>query len=128
MPTGGVQDYIEINKYVYYSKEDCKFFLTNEAGNIIYREKNVISSYSGANEWCNHFICELMDVYNGVSLYNHAIGCFSYEKLFQDAVEGTDDIDSESAFDYIKNYAESKVGSKVFSLFEHVIDDLEIVE
>lgn len=71
---------IKIGKYVVYSPEDGWFRLTFEASNIIYREKEIICSYSGSNEWCNHFFCQMIDLFSGSSPYNYALGTCDHEK------------------------------------------------
>lgn len=51
---------IEINKYMYFDKNCGVFCLTSEASEIIYRQKKIICSYSGADEWINFFTLEMM--------------------------------------------------------------------
>jgi len=46
---------ININKHMYFSVEYGRFYLTSEASEIIYRQKELICSYSGVNEWIHHF-------------------------------------------------------------------------
>ena len=64
---------IEINKYMYFDKNCGVFCLTSEASEIIYRQKEIICSYSGADEWINFFTLEMMNLYTGSSPYNHAL-------------------------------------------------------
>ena len=73
------ENIIRINKYLYFDKDCGVFALTNEASEIIYRKKEIICSYSGADEWCNHFVCELIDLYSGCSRYNYALGTIVHE-------------------------------------------------
>ena len=73
-------DVININKYVYFDTADCWFKMTNEGSELIYRTKQVICSYSGANEWCNHFFCEMLDLFSGHSVYNHSLGSFRHKE------------------------------------------------
>jgi hypothetical protein len=53
---------IKINDCICFNKESCCFFLTRDTVETIYRTKNVICSYSGANEWAHHFVCEMIDL------------------------------------------------------------------
>lgn len=39
----------------------------------------MICSYSGTDEWCNHMICELIDLYSGLSPFNHSLGTCKHE-------------------------------------------------
>lgn len=67
------ENIIEINKYMYFDKNLGKFYLTSEAEEIIYKKKQIICSYSGANEWLNFFTLEMMNLYTGSSPYNYAL-------------------------------------------------------
>ena len=42
--------------------EDGSFKLNEEGIKILHDESKLITSYSGVNYWCNHFICELLDI------------------------------------------------------------------
>ena len=86
-----MENVIDINKYMYFNTEIGTFELTSEASEIIYRQKNLICSYSGANEWINHFTCEMLDFCSGTSIYNYALGCYKHEdeitKIFKENKE-----------------------------------------
>ena len=75
---------IECGKYVYFDDSEeysaGRFCLTEEAQEIIYRQKEIICSYSGANEWCNHMFCQFIDVFSGASIYNYSLGTVNHEK------------------------------------------------
>lgn len=64
---------ININKYMYFNEDIGKFCLTSEALEILYKQKSIICSYSGANEWLHDFTLELMNLYTGSSPYNHSL-------------------------------------------------------
>ena len=117
-------DKIEINKYLYFDKESGRFALTSEASEIVYREKNVICSYSGADEWCNHFVCELIDLYSGSSKYNYSLGTTVHEaripQLWQD--------DRDGVCAWIEDAMEKEWGKHAFSMFLSIIDDLVPIE
>lgn len=113
---------IKVSKYAFFDKECGLFFLTSEAKTIIYREKNIICSHSGANEWCNHFICELIDLYSGSSHYNYAINSTIHEttlpKIFK--------TDKEHVINWIDKIKDEEWGLKLFKMFDNIIDDLPI--
>lgn len=119
-----MEDKISINKYLYFDGERGRFALTDEAAEIIYRQKQIICSYSGADEWCNHFVCELIDLYCGCSIYNYAIGTTEHET----AIPKLFNMDKEVVFNWIKKSMEKEWGKRAFSMFEKVIDDLPLYE
>lgn len=69
-----------MSDYIVFDNESCWFCLSDFGMKILY-DKNIISSYSGANEWCHHFFCELLDLFSGCSIYNYALGCYEHEKM-----------------------------------------------
>lgn len=71
---------VRISEHLLFDISKGKFVLNPSTAEEIYREKHLIESYSGCDEWCNHTMCELLDVCSGVSIYNHTIGCFEHEK------------------------------------------------
>lgn len=60
--------------------EDGSFKLNEEGIKILHDESKLITSYSGVNYWCNHFICELLDLYSGTSEYNYSLGTIQHQK------------------------------------------------
>lgn len=60
--------------------EDGMFRLNKEGVKILHDESKLITSYSGADYWCNHFICELLDIYSGTSEYNYSLGTIQHQK------------------------------------------------
>lgn len=115
-------DEIKVSKYVYFDKEYGNFYLTSEAQEIIYREKNIICSYSGANEWCNHFVCEMIDLYSGLSLYNYALGTIVHEKEIPQIFK----TNKESVINWIDRIKGEVWGLKMFVMIDSIIDDLPI--
>lgn len=111
---------IKINKYVYFSGEFGSFFLTVEAEEIIYHKKRIICSYSGANEWCNHFICELIDLYTGMSKYNYALGCIVHEKEIPIIFKENPD----SVIEWVQESLNKEWSQKMYKMFENIIDNL----
>ena len=113
---------MEINKYLYFDLESGKFSLTDVAANIIYNQKHVICSYSGADEWCNHFVCELLDLYGGSSVYNHAFGNFKHEEEIPRILNQNKD----TILAWLDKNMRSREGKTAFSMFEKIIDDLPV--
>ncbi len=71
---------IAISKNLVWDDEKGRFSLSDKAQEIIYREKQVICSYSGSCEWANHFFCELVDLYCGSSPFNYTLCTCQHEK------------------------------------------------
>lgn len=111
---------IEINKYIQFDVERGIFCLSDEASNMIYRQKELICSYSGADEWCNHFICELFDVYSGSSVYNHAVNSYRHEER----IKGLFEKDRDKLIDWVKDSINNKWSNKVYNMIVTIIDDL----
>ena len=112
---------ISVNKYVYFSEEFGSFFLTNEAQEIIYRQEGLICSYSGSNEWVQHFVCELLDFYSGCSIYNYALGTYRHEdelpKIFNE--------NKEAVIRFINRSLEEPWGKMTYKMIENMIDEAE---
>ncbi|MEG1725966.1 MAG: hypothetical protein RR313_11280 [Anaerovoracaceae bacterium] len=111
---------ISLSKYCYFDKEMGKFYLTNEASNIIYRKKNIICSYSGINDWANHFVCEMIDLYSGRSKYNYALGTVVHENGITE-LRRTDD---KSLFEWVLSLTERDWSIAMFKAFDNIIDTL----
>ncbi len=47
----------------YANVENDFFKINNKGTKIIHDTLELICSYSGSNQWCHHFICELLDLY-----------------------------------------------------------------
>jgi L-rhamnose mutarotase len=112
---------IEINKHMYFSTEYGKFFLTSEASEIIYRQKGLICSYSGSNEWIHHFTCEMLDLCTGASIYNYALGTVAHEKEIPKIWE----TNKEAVINFINKSLIEKWGKKMYELIETIIDEVE---
>lgn len=117
------QNQIMVNKYVYFDTEYGKFFLTSEASNIIYRQKNLICSYSGSNEWIHHFTCEMLDFCSGSSIYNYALGTIRHEedmpKIFKE--------NKEAVINFIERSIKEPWSMKMYKFIENLIDEAEVV-
>lgn len=114
---------IEINKHMYFDTTYGRFYLTNEASEIIYRKKNLICSYSGANEWLHHFTCEMLDFCSGGSIYNYALGTCKHEKELPELFK----TNKEGIIEWIKGTTEKPWGKKMYELIERIIDEAEEV-
>lgn len=117
---------IEINEYLYFDVEHGRFYLTSEAQEIIYREKDIISSYSGSNNWCNHFVCELIDLYSGASKYNYCIDSVVHEKSIP--VLWKDEESKNGVIKWIDRIKDEEWGKHCFQMFKNIIDDLVPLE
>ena len=64
-----------------YANFENGFFKLNDKGTkIIHDKSELICSYSGADQWCHHFICELLDLYSGSSEFNCSLGTYKHQK------------------------------------------------
>lgn len=70
---------LKCGKYIEFDFNYGTFVLTKEANEIMNKEKKCIRSYSGANEWCNHIFCQLIDLYSGLSPFNMEPGACEHE-------------------------------------------------
>lgn len=111
---------IEINEYMYFETECGRFFLTSEAQEIIYRQKGIICSYSGSNEWLHHFTCEMLDLYTGASKYNYALGTTVHEKELPDIYKQNKD----GVIEWIKGSLDKEWGKRMYATIKYIIDDL----
>lgn len=114
---------IQINKHMVFDIEYGHFFLTSEASEIIYRQKNLICSYSGANEWIHHFTCEMLDFLSGASVYNYALGTFRHKEELENVFK----TNKEAVIDYINKTLKDSWSKKAYSLIENIIDEAEKV-
>jgi hypothetical protein len=112
---------IQISKYVFYDTDCHRFYLTSEAQNIIYRVKNVICSYSGSNDWCNHFVCQMVDLYSGASIYNYALGTTDHEKEIPSLIK---DGYADNVIRFIKRIPTEEWGMAMGKSIDFVIDNL----
>lgn len=115
-----MENQIQISKYLYFDTEYGRFYLTNEAQEIIYRQKEIICSYSGSNEWANHFACELIDLYTGASQYNYALGTIIHEKEIPEIWK----TNKESVIGWVNKFKDQAWAKSAFSAFDMVIDTL----
>ncbi len=110
---------ININKHMYFDTTYGKFFLTHDTGEMIYRQKGLICSYSGANEWIHHFTCEMLDFYSGKSIYNYALNSYRHKdelaKIFKE--------DKDVVINFINASIEESWGKKMYKTIENIIDE-----
>lgn len=109
------------NKYVYFDTERGYFYLTSEAQESIYRQKSLICSYSGSNEWINHFVCEMIDFCSGSSIYNYALGTVRHEKEIPEIFKTNKD----AVISFIQKSTEKPWGQKMYKMIEMIIDEVE---
>ena len=110
---------INCSKNIQFDEEYCRFYLTQEASEIIYRQKGIIVSYSGSNEWANHFVCEMLDLYTGSTPFSYCIDSFEHEKQIRKLVKEND---SEAVISYIREKIETL--SDMFIAIDRIIDEL----
>ena len=110
---------ITINKYVYFDTEYGRFFLTSEAQEIIYRKKGLICSYSGSNEWCHHFVCEMIDFCSGSSIYNYALGTMKHETELPEIYK----TNKEGVIDWLNRINKKDWFIKMNSFIENIIEN-----
>lgn len=115
---------IEINIYMYFDKNCGVFCLTSEASEIIYRQKEIICSYSGADEWINFFTLEMMNLYTGSSPYNHAIGTCDHHEAFPRIFKEN----KKGLCDWVEKSLTEEWGKRMYKMIENIIDDLPICE
>jgi hypothetical protein len=111
---------IEINKHMYFDKENGRFYLISEASELIYREKGLICSYSGANEWIHHFTCEMLDLCSGASIYNYALGTIRHEEEITNIFKTNKD----AVIDFVNKTTQEAWGKKMYELIEKIIDEV----
>lgn len=69
------------NPFGEYANFENGFFKLNDKGTkIIHDTSELICSHWGANQWCHHFICELLDLYSGSSEFNSSLGTCKHQK------------------------------------------------
>ena len=116
-----MENTININKYMYFNTEVGRFELTPEASELIYRQKNLICSYSGSSEWINHFTGEMLDFCSGTSIYNYALGCYKYEdeiaRIFKD--------NKDAVIEWVKKSIEEPWSKKAYRFIETIIEESE---
>jgi len=117
-------DKIKIGKYVHYSIGDGLFCLEGSALEEIYRNKEIICSYSGANEWCNHFFCQMIDLFSGSSPYNYALGTCDHEKEIPMILANNKDKDAHPIVDWITKQENKDWWKKMVDSFEFLFDNL----
>lgn len=74
-----------IDSYLAFDARFGRFILTDTASEIIYREKGIIRSYSGADEWCHNFFCQLMNLFSGSSPYSPVLRNVDFEEDIKEA-------------------------------------------
>ena len=109
---------IQVNKYVFFDIECGRFCLTLEASELIYRERELICSYSGANDWVHHFTCEMLDFCSGSSIYNYALGTYKHEEELLRLYKINN---KEVVIDFVKRTIEEPWGKKMYQDIENII-------
>lgn len=116
-----MENKIEINDYVLFDANSGRFCLTIKSGEIIYREKGVICSYSGSDDWCHQFFCQLLDLYSGRSKYNYALNTGDFALDISDMYKAGH---AEEVCAYIERNKNRSWFSKAANMMATIIDDL----
>ena len=111
---------IHIGKYINFNRGS--FWLNREASEVIYHQKEIICSYSGASEWCNAFFCSLIDLYSGSSPYNYALGTTDHFKRIPEYWISN----PQGVADWVIKSIEKEWFKKCVEAFEFVFDNLPI--
>ncbi len=114
------KEQIKINKYEYFDTETGKFYLNSEGLNIVYSEKGIICSYSGANEWINDFTLYLMTLVSGLSPYNHSINDCDYKKDLPKIFA----VNPIGVIKFIKDFMKQENGKWAFKEIEKIIYEM----
>ena len=124
--TGGINKMenkqISINKHMYFDTEFGHYCLTSEASELIYRQKNLICSYSGANEWIHHFTCEMLDFCSGSSIYNYALGTIRHKEEIAKVFIAN----KENVINFVTKSLEVPWSKKMYKMIEMIIDEAEV--
>ncbi len=115
---------IDINKYMYFDKDSGVFCLTSESSELIYRKKELICSYSGADEWINNFTLEMMNFYTGSSPYNHTLGTCDHHEAFPRIFKKN----KEGLCEWVEKSLNKKWGKHMYKMIENIIDDAPACE
>lgn len=116
-----LENTIYINDYISFNPDHGRFELTSKAQEIIYRQKNIICSYSGSVEWGHEFFCELIDLYSGSSKYNYALGTVVHkeqiEKMYNKGHR-------DEVTEWVKRHKDDYWFTKAAAMFAKIIEDL----
>lgn len=115
-------DFIGINKYLYFDKNSGRFCLTSEASEIIYRQKNIICSYSGADEWINSFVLEMMNFYTGSSPYNYSLRTCDHHEAFPRFFREN----KKELCEWVEKSLNKEWGIHMYQMIENIIDDVPV--
>jgi len=111
---------IQVSEHVYFDTSNGLFRLTSEAQEIIYREKRIICSYSGSNEWINNFMLELLDLYTGGSPYNYSINSVCHK----DVLPKIFGVNKQAVIDFIEKSKTEEWGIAMYSAIDMIINNL----
>lgn len=114
-------DDIYLTDWISFDKVRGIFVISNEAQNILYREKEIICSYSGAVDWGHMFFCELLNLYSGQSIYNYALGTCDFAseiaRLYQEG-------HSHDVIEWVERKKNEEWFTKAAAMMATIIKDL----
>ena len=105
---------------MHFNKVYGVFQLTSEGSEVVYRQKNIICSYSGADEWINFFTLEMINFYTGSSPYNYALGTCDHHTAFPRIFEK----DKDSLCEWVEESLTKEWGIHMYKMIENIIDDV----
>lgn len=112
---------IQCSRYVYFEEWDGKFWLTDEALNLICSKKHIIVSEVGANEWCNFFFCQLINIFSGNSEYNYSLPITTDYEMGIETIWKTN---KNAVIDWLFESKKEKWFIKCGATFDFLIDNL----
>lgn len=113
-----MEENISLSKYVYFNCDDGRFYLTDEAQEILYRKKELICSYSGCNDWIDQFVHEMMNLYTGSSPYNYALGTCNHHTEFPRLWEEH----RSEVTEWVRKSKEKIWGKSMYACIDYIID------
>lgn len=72
---------IVINKYPDFDIVSEKFSMTDLTRDVLCGQNNLFLDKSGIYDWCKHFVCGLLDLCNGESVFNYAGGQYVLRRV-----------------------------------------------
>lgn len=116
---------IMINDYLYFDTECGMFLPTDTAQDILYRQKNIICSYSGCNEWCHDFFCQLLDLYSGTSKYNHSLGTVVHKLQLEETYKAGH---QEEVIAWVKKNKDERRFDSAAAALAYIIKDIPAIQ
>lgn len=127
-PTEAVQEdtsIIPINEYLYFDTICGKFCCTELTQSILYSQKQIICSYSGCQDWCHDFFCQLLDLYSGSSKYNYALGTVVHKLQLEESYKAGH---SEEVINWVKRNKDERRFDSAAAALAYIIKDVPAIQ